>query len=219
MDGRGKLCVFQVLGTIGFASTSALGDGQATWLWNVTTQDGDALVEPGETALVTLSLLMESEMYDMDQLAIGTAVFDTIGGFGADSGEIVDWLVLNNLGALYGKTTTTDGVSLFNTTAAQLDDFQGLWTKDNPAEVFEFEWAPVVEGNYAVEYETLSHTFDMPGIVQVLIAREPDEYVEFEFWPVTEAAISFQVVPAPATISLTALGVLVASGRLRSRGT
>jgi hypothetical protein len=216
MEGRCHVFGAVLLSVV--AGQTASGDGQATWLWEVTTQNGDALVEPGETALVTLSLLMESETYEMDQLAIGTAVFDTIGGFGADSGEIVDWLVLNNLGALYGKTTTTDGVNLCNTTAAQLDDFQGLWTKDNPAEVFEFEWSPVVDGAYAVEYETLSHTFDMPGIVQVLIAREPDEYVEFEFWPVAEAAISFQVVPAPATVGLAALGVIAASRRRRSRG-
>jgi uncharacterized protein (TIGR03382 family) len=55
----------------------------------------------------------------------------------------------------------------------------------------------------------------MPGIVQVLIAREPDEYVEFEFWPVTEAAISFQVVPAPASMSVATLGMLAAARRRR----
>jgi uncharacterized protein (TIGR03382 family) len=198
------------------SGSPACGDGQAMWLWDVTTQNGDSVVEPGETALITLSLLMESREYEKDQIAIAMAVFDTLGGLGAHSGEIVDWKVLNLLDNLTGDQTTTDGVSLFNTNAGQLD-IQGPFASDNPVDVLEFEWTPLIEGAYMVNYETFSHLSpEFEHMVAVAIAREPSEYDLFEIWPVTEAAISFQVVPAPATVGLAALGVLAMGRRRRS---
>lgn len=185
---------------IGLMNAAAFGDGQATWLWDVTTQNGDAIIEPGETAIVTLSLLMESEMYDMDHVAIGWAEFDTLGGFGAGMGAIVDWQVLNILDNLTGDQTTTDGVSLFNTTAAQIDG-QGPFANDNPIGVLEFEWSPDHVGEYVVGYDTLTHM----GTVQVWISLDDGPYDLAEVWPVAEAAISFQVVPAPATLGVVAI--------------
>jgi hypothetical protein len=213
MEGRYRALSVVLLGTA--AGQPACGDGQATWLWDVATQNGDSVVEPGETALITLSLLMESPEYEMDQIAIAEAVFDTLGGIGADSGQIVDWKVLNILDNLTGDQTTTDGVSLFNTTAAQIDG-QGPFAEDNPVDVFEFEWAPVVAGAYTVDYETYSHGMG-PGhehMVVVAIAQE-DQYDLYETWPVTEAAISFQVVPAPTAVVVAPLGLLAATRRRR----
>jgi hypothetical protein len=215
MEGRHEVLCAIWLGAIG--GSSAFGDGQTTWLWDVTTQNGDSVVEPGETAIVTLSLLMQSPEYEMDQIAIRMAVFDTLGGKGAGLGEIVGWEVLNGLDDLTGDQTTTDGVNLFNTSAGQID-IQGPFISDNPIDVLEFEWVPKIEGAYAVDYETFSHLelgFD-EHMVAVAIAREPFEYDLIEIWPVTEAAISFQVVPAPATVGLAALGVLAMGRRRRS---
>ena len=213
MEGRSQVLSAAVLGAA--VGQPAFGDGQATWLWDVTTQNGDAVVEPGETALITLSLLMESKMYALDQVAIGRADFDTLGDIGAEMGKIFDWQVLNILDNLTGDQTTTDGVNLFNTTAAQIDG-QGPFADDNPIGVLEFEWAPSIEGAFKVEYGTFTHTLGMPGVIQVWIAPDHGVYDLAEEWPVTEAAISFQVVPAPATMGVAALGVLAAARRRRS---
>jgi hypothetical protein len=129
--------------------------------------------------------------------AFGASIFDTLGGRGADAGHIVSWNVLEHFADATGDLTTTDGVSLFGTTAMQFD-IQGPFSADNPVAIFEFEWAPDVLGSYVVEYETFSYLdVDQHHDVVVLIAKEPFEFINPEEWPVTEAHISFQVVPAP----------------------
>ena len=66
------------------ATTPALADGPlqgtATWLWDVTTQNGDAIVEPGETATVTISMLIEPDPGSPPNAMIAAAVFDTHAG-------------------------------------------------------------------------------------------------------------------------------------------
>jgi hypothetical protein len=155
----------------------ALGQGEATWLWSVSTQDGDAIIDPGETAIITLELLMESGFYDPEMFAFGASIFDTLGGRGADAGHIVSWNVLEHFADATGDLTTTDGVSLFGTTAMQFD-IQGPFSADNPVAIFEFEWAPDVLGSYVVEYETFSYLdVDQHHDVVVLIAKEPFEFM------------------------------------------
>lgn len=196
------------------AAHPAHAQGEATWLWSVTTQNGDAVVEPGETALVTLELLMESDVYEPDMYAFGVAEFDTLGGQGAELGQVVDWTVLNGLADITGDLTTTDGVSMFGTTAYQVD-LQGPFVEDNPIAVFEFEWMPDVQGSYAVQYDTHSYLPEARQEVLIWIADESGNYTIEEHWPVTEAAISFEVVPAPAGATLLALGGTVALRRRR----
>jgi len=88
-----------------------------TWLWEVTTDDGDALVEPGETATVTLSADMEPSVGEPGQtdgfivVGIGSTIFDTIGGMNADRGGIADWQVLNMLDFQLGWSWSTDDFS------------------------------------------------------------------------------------------------------------
>jgi hypothetical protein len=45
-----------VLGGPGVPAALGQDEFLATWLWDVTTQNGDAIVEPGETATITLSI-------------------------------------------------------------------------------------------------------------------------------------------------------------------
>jgi hypothetical protein len=210
MDGRGKLCVLQVLGTIGFASTSALGDAQATWLLDVTTQNGDAVVEPGESATVVLSIDFEPNVFEPGLTGetvqgLGWAIWDTLGDANAEMGQIADWVVLNNLAALTGDLTTTDGVSLFGTNGAQGLDF---WVDDDPIDVLTFEWVTDDYAAYTVEY--------MTSTAQMWIWEGPNtnegEYVD---WPFFEGAISFQVVPAPGATVVAAFGLLALHRRRR----
>jgi hypothetical protein len=76
-------------------------------------------------------------------------------------------------------------------------------------DVLSFEWETDDFLAYTVEY--------MTSTAQMWIWEGPNtnegEYVE---WPFVAAAISFQVVPAPATIGVAAIGVLAAGRRRRS---
>ena len=196
------------------ASTPTHADGRlqgtATWLYDVTTQNGDAIVEPGETASITLSLLMEPNDPD-DYVAIAVTIFDTIGGDGADMGFILGWEVLNYLDQLTGDLTTTDGVSLYNTNAGQLTVFTGPFTGANPVDVLTFEWAPHEYVHFDVNYATIS---DIEG-QQIVVVWEGENWdvVTAVDYPVTEAAISFAVVPAPPA----ALALLLATAITRRR--
>jgi hypothetical protein len=191
-------------------TTPTLADGTATWLYDVTTQDGDAFVEPGETATVTLTLVMEPKQDIQTSAALSAAVFSTIGSDGADHGHIIGWKVLSIFADLTGDLTTTDGVSLYNTTAGQLETF-GPFDPSNPVDVFMFEWAPDADVNTTVSYTTVSDT-NKPGTITVWECNEYGGDVPV-IYPVTEAAITFTVIPAPPTLAL----LLLAAPRRRPR--
>jgi hypothetical protein len=170
-----------------------LADGTATWLYHVTTQNGDAIVEPGETATVTLSMEMTPFDPGVPLNWLANVRFDTIGDDLADMGHIRSWDILSGLDNVVGDETTTDGVSLFGTLVFQ---YHQHYVTDNPIDVLEFTWSPVERGDYVVGYSTTSETLDhVPGHVVVNVGEDM-----FEHWPVTEAAIAFTVVPAPASM-------------------
>ena len=191
-------------------TTPTLADGTATWLYDITTQDGDAIVEPGETASVTLTLLMNPNPGDAEYVGIGIAIFDTLGGANAANGQILGWQYHYNLGDLYGDLTTTDGVNLYNTHAGQLAGaFTGPFTSANPIDVLTFEWQPLVAGHYDVAYSTES---DADGPHTVKVWEFIDDEETLATYPVTEAAITFTVILTPATAIL-----LAAAGATRRR--
>lgn len=179
------------------AGTPAFADGTATWLWNVTTQDGDAIVEPGETARITLSLLMQPG--DGPFIAFATAVFNTLGTTNADKGTIVDWDFPERHLTLVGDTTTTNGVSLFETTVGQLT-VGGPITSANPIDILTFEWAPSIYEPLDVAYETDSWQPE-PHTITVWEGESKPTAINVVY-PVTEAAVVFTVIPAPPTILL-----------------
>jgi hypothetical protein len=185
-----RQAILIVLGAAG----SALGrmDGTATWLWEVTTQDGDALVEPGETATVSLSVDMDPNVNYPDGPVLGFAgtVFDTLGGMNADLGAIVDFgiadIFFQNLGDDF---TTTDGVSMFGTTAFQ-DPLFFNFSPADPILVFEFEWQPGTYDVFDAQYVTATRGL---GVFE-------GDLGDFQgiSWGVNEADIVISVVPAPA---------------------
>jgi len=195
------------------AATAANGQGTAEWLWSVQTDDGDALVEPGEVAVVSLAIEMTPDpglppLCDLCGLAAIT--FNTLGGANADRGEIVDWEPNEILVALTGDTTTTDGVSLFGTELGQL--FQ-IFSPDNPIAALDFAWETSDFSGYEVAYTT--ETIDPFDTVVVFQDVDGDGVGEPVEWPISEAEIAFTVVPSPA--SLAVLGAAMLMIRRRSR--
>lgn len=191
--------------------------GDANWLWNVTTQDGDAIVEPGETATVTLSIDFHPDAdVDGPVQGLGTAYFDTAGLGGAANGTVVGWQVLNDLDNLSGDTTTTDGVSLFGTSAIQLTPFPGF-VHDDPIDVLQFEWQTENYSSYQVEYATFTSD-RMHGDHMIIVWEGDDLFSAKPYpWPIEEAAVVFEVVPAPAASFVVVAGMM-ANCKRRRRG-
>jgi hypothetical protein len=165
------------------AAASAQVDGTATWLWEVTTESGDAIVEPGETATITLSVDMSPDVNFPGGPVLGLAYaeFDTLGARNADMGTIEGWDVLGHLDDIFGDQTTTDGVNLFGTVAVQpLDD---LFDPSDPIDVLRFTWAPQQISEYGVAYNT-----------NTILLKVAEIDGTFD-WTVVEASISFSVVP------------------------
>jgi hypothetical protein len=214
-----KVALAVVLGAAPGAMAQA--EGQATWLWDVTTQDGDAIVEPGETATVTLSVDMDPDVGDIigdkTVLGFGAAIFDVLGGDGADKGEIIGWEIQNHLDFIAGDTTTTDGTSLFGSTVLQAWGINGI-IRDDPIDVISFEWSPSVFSVYDVMYSTATH--DIPpgqdGEVGIYLSTD-DWSVSLAFWRIDEANVRFAVVPAPQTGVILMSGVLFGGGWARRR--
>jgi hypothetical protein len=193
--------------------------GQAAWLWDVTTENGDAIVEPGETATITLSIDMTPDVNGPDGPVIGFGVanFNTIGGGGAANGQILEWEILNTLDDLTGDLTETDGVSLTNTWVGQDPDF-GEFVFLDPLDVLQFKWGTVDYGNYTVAYDTETLAVGNPPMTQNILVWEGEFLGEFDVfhWPIAEAAIVFDVVPAPSGLALVAGGIACMSARRRS---
>jgi hypothetical protein len=203
------------VGAVAAPALAQDGQGVGTWLFDVTTQNGDAIVEPGETATVSLFLDMDpsvgEQLPDGSFLyAFAAANLDVLGGANAANGQILGWQYHYNLGDLYGDLTTTDGVNLYNTHAGQLAGaFTGPFTSANPIDVLTFEWQPLVAGHYDVAYSTES---DADGPHTVKVWEFIDDEETLATYPVTEAAITFTVIPTPATAIL-----LAAAGATRRR--
>jgi len=189
-----------------------------TWLWEVTTDDGDALVEPGETASITLSADMEPSVGEPGQtdgfivVGINFTMFDTLGGPNADRGAIAGWQVLNDLDFLFGDTTTTDGVSLFNTQAGQAVGSNLFFSGDDPVDILTFTWETEDFSTYSVEYMTSTASFfigegDRPGDLD---DGFPANYVN-------EANIQFAVVPPPPTTVILLILPLWRKARQRAQ--
>jgi len=200
-------CLRWCLAVVFATCSAASGQGTATWEWAVSTQDGDAVVHPGETATVSLSLNFSPDVSYPDGPVLGLeeAVFSTLGGTNADQGMILDWSITENLLFLMREdTTTTDGVSLFDTTAAQSVD-QDIFLPFDPLAVLEFEWEPAEEGAYTVEYST--------STAVMAVWEKTGKGNEGVEWFVEEAEISFAVVPAPSGVVIVIGAALCALSR------
>jgi len=153
IDNFGACATQSITGTANQAGCLDTGGGNGAWQIDVTTDDGDTLVEAGETATVTLSLDYIPNVDGENVQGLSAMIFDTLGVLGADTGEIVSWEVLNELAFLTGDLTTSDGTSLFGTNAGQLTQF-GPFTADDPIAVLQLDWQPDVLEGQTVLYQT-----------------------------------------------------------------
>jgi len=202
-------CLRWCLAVVFATCSAASGQGTATWEWAVSTQDGDAVVHPGETATVSLSLNFSPDVSYPDGPVLGLeeAVFSTLGGTNADQGMILDWSITENLLFLMREdTTTTDGVSLFNSTASQSVS-QDIFLPFDPLPVLEFEWEPVNVGSYVVVYSTSTSVME--------VWEKNGELPVSVEWFVEEAEISFAVVPTPPGALVLAFAAVGAFGQRR----
>lgn len=192
---------------LGFCSIAgAQINGTATWLWDVSTQNGDTIVEPGETAMISLSIDMDPDVDwpNGTVLGLGGALFDTLGGVNADKGGILTWELAFPFSEIIGDgdTTTTDGTSLFNTFVIQTLE-NDVFSPADPITVLIFEWDPRHVGSYSVQYATDSSFVS-------IITNEGGVN-----WNVQEAAISFEVIPSPAAGTAVVIGCVLVSRRQR----
>jgi len=214
----GAFRVFGAHGAATVAGATLLGNpafGEplvGTVLWEVSTQDGDALVEPGETATVSLALEMMPDVVAQDEdgnQGFSAMIFDTLGGAGAANGQIIGWEPNQDLTFLTGDLTTTDGVNLFFTNLGQLALAGGPFAKDNPIDLLSFEWEPAVTGSYTVEY------FTSTDILQFWTGTFADSTSTTA--GTLDAPITFEVVPGPGTaLGPAMLGVMTFLRRSRA---
>jgi len=196
------------------------GEFIGEWLWEVTTDDGDALVEPGETAAVTLSVDLDPSVGDPGPTpglvvsAFGGAKFDVLGGQNADKGEILGWeYPTEELLFGFGDLATTDGVSIFGVSVAQ-GLFDAPEDTSDPLDILTFFWTTDDFSTYIVEYMTLTDAIAAWEGEFVGDTGETDHSGTVELIPV-ETSLTFQVVPSPGSTFL--MGSLLASlfGRRR----
>jgi len=181
----------------------------ATWLWDVTTDDGDALVEPGETATITMSLDMQPDVDWETVLGFSGATFDVLGSDGAANGSVLDWEILNDLEFASGPDESfLDGASILNIEAAQVPF--GPFKIDDPLDVLEFHWATDDFGDYAVTYESSTANWFtdelVEGKVDVLVDPDGDNLGQLALWDAVETSVTFQVVPAPGGVLVFLIG-------------
>jgi hypothetical protein len=176
---------------------AAFGQDQfvATWLWDVTTQNGDAIVEPGETATITLSIDFTPNVGEVGKSghtinSLSSASFSVLGELGAEKGVILDWFIDPRLTFVLGDTTTTDGVSLFDSTLVNVAQFH---IYDDPIVAIQFQWSPTTATAHMVEYASATKSVWLN-----------EGWVPIE-WEVREAVIRFHVIPAPGTAPILAI--------------
>ena len=185
--------------------------GMGHWISEVTTQDGDSIVEPGETATVSLWMDMDPSVGEMlpdgtSVLGLGGGNFDIVGGTNADKGSILGWEVNRTLSL--GLEGITDGVSIFDIALFQLP-FSGPFDDDDPIFLLSFEWEPSTYGFFQAKYAPSVESNDAPGLV-VVWKNDGDA----ELWPTDKHQIAIMVVPSPSGMGAL-LGVIVLATRSR----
>ncbi len=180
----------------------------ATWYWTVSdTGNGDGLVEPGESALLTLWVGFNPRQ---DQAGGGFAwagPYDVVGNDTWAWGTVEQRLNLLDGHGGYDNGTLDDDNSIRAIQHAQLPDLfqQGLMNSDNPIKLFFVRWTPSAYAKYAVE-------LDNGG---------PDASIYTDVWgtniPYSGAggSVTFHIVPAPA--SAAAFGVCALAALRRRR--
>ncbi len=172
-----------------------------TYSWSVSdTGNGDGVIEPGESALLTMSGTM-----DPGATGFAGSIFDIIGVSNWDTGTVDAYE--NMLDALTGPGNLQGNNDITGIEAFQLPPlFNPQFDASNPITLYKITWTPsdysartvdVVDGNH-LNNDVYTDTFGTSVPYQGVTGRA-----------------SFQVVPAPASMALLGLGGLVAGRRRR----
>jgi len=190
-------------------SAGAMAGGEAFLLINLgDTGNNDGVVEPGESAVLNIQTRMDWDGTGFPLVAFGGTIIDVLGGDGTGDAS---YTILNSLADIVGDTTVDSGENLRNMGFLQLD-FTG-YTTDNPIDLARVVWDP--QGDYSAR--SVSYRLSLEpslGLIGVLVRNNKGKIVS-ESWPGTEASVTFDVVPAPASLALLGLGGLATSRRRR----
>jgi hypothetical protein len=180
--------------------------GMGHWISEVTTQDGDSIVEPGETATVSLWMDLDPDVGDVlpDGLevdAFAGGVIDIIGGMGAADGMVLSWNVNDSLNV--GQLGTTDGINIFD--VAVFQPFTLDIDASDPIFLMSFEWSPT---EHAASEASFSPEISHDGMPFFQIYKGGGFA---ELWPATEHSVTIQVVPGPSgLVPMLALTPIIA---------
>ena len=188
---------------------AAYGSGEAFMLFSVSdTGNGDGIIEPGESALLTVSCLMQDLPGGGEFQGYGGSVLDILGGDG--TGDVSAWTIHNYLANVIGDTTEDHGETLHNIQTLQTA-FTGI-IPDNPIALITFQWDTTNYSLRVVGYQ--SDLTPSGGIVGVLVKNDKGKTVS-ENWAGFDGGTSFTVVPTPASMALLGLGGLAMTRRRR----
>jgi hypothetical protein len=207
---KGGTAMRRTAGLTLLAAPAAFGQaqGMGQWLSEVTTQDGDSIVEPGESATVSLWMdfapsVGEKLPNGLEVVGFGLGSFDMLAGPGADTGFAVGWEVNEKL--FVGNEGTTDGVSIFDVYFGQ--PFYLDMDKNDPIFLMSFEWQPNEYSHSDAHYGPFVDVPDQmeEGFVIFVVAQ--NGHGSTEIWPTNEHDIVIHVVPSPS-VSALVVGLL-----------
>ncbi|MDQ7014256.1 MAG: PEP-CTERM sorting domain-containing protein [Planctomycetota bacterium] len=183
------------------AGMAAVASAQTmTISWMVSdTGNGDGIIEPGESALLSMWAHMDPEA-----TGFAGSIYDILGTGNFDTGtvDVYDNLLdgLTDDGTLVAGNDIT-GVESFQLPPA----FNGDFIADNPIELYNITWTPNDYSGRTVSGGTNHINFDV----------YTDSFGTSVPYTGDVSGFSFDVVPAPASVALLGLGGLVAVRRRR----
>jgi len=188
-------------------ATAAASAQIATWYWTVSdTGNGDGLIEPGESAILTLWVSFEPRQ---DQFGGGFAwagPYGIIGNSAWANGTVDDRANLLDGHGFFDDGSLDGANNILAVEHFQLPEFfqQGFMIRDNPIDLFFIRWTPTA---YTLQTVTLDNAGPNANIYT-------DEWGTNIPYSGAGGSVTFHVVPAPA--SAAAFG-LCALGALRRR--
>jgi len=182
-------------------AAAAAAQGTLTYSWSVSdTGNGDGVIEPGESALLTMT-------GSMDPGATGFAgsIYDVVGVSNWDTGAVASYT--NHL-----KDLTDDGQLQGNGNILAIESFQlpsafnPNFDASNPITLYSITWTP---NDYTARTVEVGDGNHLNNDVYT------DNFGTSVSYTGVAGVASFNVVPAPASMALLGLGGLVAGRRRR----
>jgi hypothetical protein len=143
-------------------------------------------------------------------VALAASTFDTLNLSSAEYGTITGWVILNDLADVGGKTTTTDGDSLFGTHVGQLPF---TLTDKNPIDVIAFTWQAA--DGFVIDEKGVDVSYMTSTDHVVLWVGEDLEGADVVKAPFEEAAFGWGIVPAPGVVGVMGAGLATLAWRRR----